>query len=297
MSTTHIKPSLRSALCAVTVSLAALTLGACDTVSSLNPFDRTERYKPEIKPEVPPDQAYNEGLARIANSDFKGAAEKFQEIDKQAPYSPAAKKAILMTAYSQYEAAEYVEAATTARRYVTLHPADPDAAYAQYILASSYFNQIPDVNRDQAQTERALVAFQELIDRYPNSEYVRDSREKINVAKDQLAGREMVVGKYYLDRRNYTGAINRYRDVVSKYQTTRHVEEALMRLTETYMALGVVNEAQTAAAVLGHNYPDSQWYKDAYVLLQSKGLEPREERGSWISQAFRGITRSVGLGG
>jgi len=164
-------------------------------------------------------------------------------------------------------------------------------------MASSYYNQIPDVTRDQEQTERAVVALQELIDRYPKSEYVADARYKIQVTKDQLAGKEMEVGRFYLQRRNYTAAINRFRDVVSKYQTTRHVEEALMRLSEAYMALGIVNEAQTAAAVLGHNFPGSQWYKDSYTLLRSGGLEPREDAGSWISRAFKGVTRTVGLGG
>jgi outer membrane protein assembly factor BamD len=162
-------------------------------------------------------------------------------------------------------------------------------------MAMSYYNQVPDVTRDQEQTERAVVALQELIDRYPKSEYVQDARHKIQVTRDQLAGKEMEVGRYYLQRRNYTAAINRFRDVVAKYQTTRHVEEALMRLAEAYMALGIVGEAQTAAAVLGHNFPDSQWYKDAFVLLQSGGLAPREDAGSWISRAFRGVTRTVGL--
>ena len=160
-----------------------------------------------------------------------------------------------MTAYSHFEGGNYRRRSTTSKRYLQLHPASKDAAYAQYMMAMSYYNQIPDVTRDQEQTERAVVALQELVDRYPKSEYVADARYKIQVAKDQLAGKEMEVGRYYLERRNYTAAINRFRDVVGKYQTTRHVEEALMRLTEAYMALGIVNEAQTAAAVLGHNFP------------------------------------------
>lgn len=287
--------SLRLALRIGAVALAATTLAGCDTLSSLNPFDRTERYKPEIIPEVPADRIYNDALARLANSDYEGAAKKFEEIDKQYPYSQWAKRSLVMTAYANFERGEYEGAITAARRYLTLHPAGEEAAYAQYLLASSYYNQVPDVSRDQAQTERAVAALQELIERYPNSEYVADARQKLLVVRDQLAGKDMAVGKYYLDRRNYTGAINRYRDVISKYQTTRHVEEALMRLTEAYMAMGVVNEAQTAAAVLGHNFPDSPWYRDAFKLLESGGLEPREDRGSWISQIFQGFTRTVGL--
>jgi outer membrane protein assembly factor BamD len=156
-------------------------------------------------------------------------------------------------------------------------------------MASSYYDQIPDITRDQEKSERAILALQELVERYPRSEYVADARKKIQVASDQLAGKELEVGRFYLQKRNYAGAINRFRTVVSRYQTTRHVEEALERLTEAYMAMGIVSEAQTAAAVLGHNFPDSPWYKDAYNLLSKGGVEPREDSGSWISKAFRGV--------
>jgi outer membrane protein assembly factor BamD len=135
----------------------------------------------------------------------------------------------------------------------------------------------------------------DLVRKWPSSEYAREAKDKIRVAQDQLAGKEMDVGRYYMQRRNWTGAINRYREVIVKYQTTRHVEEALSRLVEAYMGLGIVNEAQTAAAVLGHNFPDSQWYKDAFALLESGGLKPREDTGSWISRTFRGFSRTVGL--
>jgi outer membrane protein assembly factor BamD len=159
----------------------------------------------------------------------------------------------------------------------------------------SYFNQIPDVTRDQERTGRAILAMQALLERYPNSEYVEDTRAKLQFAYDQLAGKEMEVGRFYLERRNYSGAINRFRNVVAEYQTTRHVEEALARLTEAYLAMGITDEAQTAAAVLGHNFPDSPWYRDSYALLQSGGLEPRENTGSWISRAFTGFSRVVGF--
>jgi outer membrane protein assembly factor BamD len=285
----------RAARQAMALIACGVALAGCDTLSSLNPFDRSEKYKMEIVPEVPAEQIYNQGLARIQNKDFEGAAKKFSDLDKQYPYSEWSRKALIMTTYSNFEGAAYPEAVNNAKRYLQLHPASKDAAYAQYLLAMSYYNQIPDVTRDQEQTERAVVALQELIDRYPKSEYVRDARYKIQVTRDQLAAKEMEVGRYYLQRRNYTAAINRFRDVVAKYQNTRHVEEALMRLSEAYMALGIVGEAQTAAAVLGHNFPDSRWYKDSFVLLQSGGLAPREDTGSWISRAFRGVTRTVGL--
>jgi outer membrane protein assembly factor BamD len=202
---------------------------------------------------------------------------------------------LLMTAYAHFEGQNYEDAINASKRYLQLHPASTDAPYAQYIMAMSNYNQIPDVTRDQERALKALLALQELVDRYPKSEYVSDARKKIHVAKDQLAGKEMEVGRFYLQKRNYTAAINRFRDVVAKFQTTRHVEEALMRLTEAYMALGITGEAQTAAAVLGHNFPDSTWYRDAHVLLKSGGLEPREDAGSWISRSFRGLTRTVGI--
>jgi outer membrane protein assembly factor BamD len=289
--TLHSGESMRKGV--VLVLGVALLLGGCDTISSLNPFDKPEVYKPEVTEVVPADKLYNEGLARLQNGDSEGAAKKFDTIDKQAPFSPYAKKGLILAAYTNYQASKWEETITASKRFIAQNPASPDAAYAQYLMAMSYYNQIPDATRDQERTERAIAAFEELIARYPKSEYVLDSREKIIVARDQLAGKEMNVGRFYLEKRNYTGAVNRFRDVITKYQTTRHVEEALMRLTEAYMALGITNEAQTAAAVLGHNFPDSPWYKDAYVLLESGGLQPREDRGSYISRAFNGFSRAV----
>ena len=281
----------RAAVRALVVAACGLTLAGCDTLASLNPVDKSETYKPEIVAEVPAEQIYNDGLARLQNKDFPGAAKKFEDLDKQYPYSDWSRRALIMTAFANYEGKSYEDAISASRRYLQLHPASQDAAYAQYLLAMSHFNQIPDVTRDQEKSERALAALQELVDRYPKSQYATDAKERIQVAKDQIAGREMEVGRFYLSKRNYTGAINRFRTVVAQYQQTRHVEEALQRLTEAYMAMGIVAEAQTAAAVLGHNFPDSPWYKDAYTLLRSSGLEPRESGESWISRAFRGVPR------
>ena len=273
---------------------AAMLLGGCDTLSSLNPFDKPEVYKPDLTPPTPADKLYNEGLARLQNGDSEGAAKKFEDIDKSAPFSHYARKGLLMTAYTNFQASKWEEAITAGKRFIAQNPASPDAAYAQYIVAVSYYNQIPDATRDQEKTAQAIQALQELIARYPKSEYVLDAKEKLLVAMDQLAAKEMNVGRFYLQKRNYTAAVNRFREVIIKYQTTRHVEEALERLTEAYMAMGITSEAQTAAAVLGHNFPDSPWYKDAYALLQSGGLEPREDRGSYISRAFQGFSRTVG---
>ena len=277
------------------LAVVAGLLGGCESLSSMNPFDRTERYKTEITPDVPADKLYNEGLRRLQTGDNVGATRRFDDIDKQAPQSPYSRKGLLLSAYANFEASKWDDAIASSRRFLAQNPTGPDAAYAQYIMAMSYFNQIPDANRDQERTERALLAMQELLERFPTSEYVTDVREKVLVARDQLAAKEMNTGRFYLEKRNYTGAINRFRDVVSKYQTTRHVEEALSRLTEAYFAMGITNEAQTAAAVLGHNFPDSPWYKDAFTLLQSGGLAPREDTGSWISRTFRGFTRTIGL--
>jgi outer membrane protein assembly factor BamD len=239
-------------------------------------------------PDEPADKLYNEGLFLLNNKqDYKEAAKKFEEVDRQHPYSEWARKALIMSAYAYYEGREYEESINAAKRYVTLHPGSPDAAYAQFLIGSSYYDQIPDVSREQGRTEKALQALEEVSRKFPDTEYAASARKKIEVARDQLAGKEMETGRYYLKQRKLTAAINRFKTVVTQYQTTRHVEEALMRLAECYMALGIVPEAQTAAAVLGHNFPDSRWYKDAYTLVRSGGVEPREDQGSWMSKAFK----------
>jgi outer membrane protein assembly factor BamD len=191
-----------------------------------------------------------------------------------------------MSAFANYRRGRNDETIQAANRFLTLYPGSEDAAYAQYLIGASYFNQIPDVTRDQDATRRAMASLEEIVARYPDSEYAVDASRKLIVARDQLAGKEMQVGRYYLERREYIAAVNRFRAVVTDYQDTRHVEEALERLVEANLAMGLAGEAQTAAAVLGHNFPDSPWYQDAYKLLQSGGLEPREDRGSWLSQLF-----------
>ncbi|HEX4552508.1 MAG TPA: outer membrane protein assembly factor BamD [Xanthobacteraceae bacterium] len=244
--------------------------------------------KDPVLPDEPADRLYNEGVFLLnEKKDFKASAKKFEEVDRQHPYSEWARKSLVMSAFAYYEAGAYDESINAAKRYITLHPGSSDAAYAQYLIGASYFDQIPDVTRDQTRTERAISALEEVTRKFPNTEYSDSARKKIEVARDQLAAKEMNVGRWYQEKKDFTGAINRFKVVVTQYQRTRHVEEALARLTECYMTLGIVLEAQTAAAVLGHNFPDSTWYKDAYRLVKAGGLEPEENKGSWISKAFK----------
>jgi outer membrane protein assembly factor BamD len=267
----------------------ALPLAGCGTGGIWDKFTT----KDETYTEEPADKLYNEGLYLMnKGKDPKAASKKFEEVDRQHPYSDWARKSLLMSAYAFYEAGDYDSCIGSATRYVTLHPGSPDAAYAQYLIAASHYDQIPDISRDQGRTEKAIAALEEVVRKYPTSEYANSAKQKLEGARDQLAGKEMTVGRYYMDKRDFTAAINRYKTVVTRYQTTRHVEEALARLTEAYMAIGIVGEAQTAAAVLGHNFPDSKWYKDAYNLVKSGGLEPSENKGSYISRAFK----NFGLG-
>jgi outer membrane protein assembly factor BamD len=219
--------------------------------------------------------------------DTGDAGKKFEEINKQHPYSDYSRRSLMMSAYLNFRRAKYQEAVNDAQRFVTLYPTSPDAAYAQYLIGESYFRQNPDVTRDQDLSKKAIEAMNTVVTKYPDSEYVEDAQKKAQMATDQIAGKEMQVGRYYLERREYLAAVNRFKNVASNYQTTRHVEEALHRLTESYLALGIAPEAQTAAAVLGHNFPDSPWYQDSYALLNKGGLQPKENEGSWISRAFR----------
>jgi outer membrane protein assembly factor BamD len=267
----------------------AISLSGCGTGALWDKF----LAKDDTFVEEPADKLYNEGLYLMnQRKDPKAASKKFEEVDRQHPYSDWARKSLLMSAYAFYNAGDYDSCIGAATRYVTLHPGSADAAYAQYLIAASHYDQIPDTSRDQGRTEKAIAALEEVIRKYPTSEYANSAKAKLEGARDQLAGKEMVIGRGELDKRNYIGAINRFKTVVTQYQTTRHVEEALARLTEAYMAIGIVGEAQTAAAVLGHNFPDSRWYKDAYNLVKSGGLEPSENQGSYISRAFK----KLGLG-
>jgi outer membrane protein assembly factor BamD len=239
--------------------------------------------------ERPVEQIYADAWAQIAKSEWENAAKQFEEVDRQHPYSVWARRAMLMSAFCYYQANKYSDAVSTADQYISLHPGSHEVAYAFYLKAISLYEQIVDVNRDQANTAGALVALQDVVQRFPDTEYARDATLKIDLTQDHLAGKEMAVGRYYLTRGDYIGAINRFRVVIQQYQTTPQIAEALERLTEAYYSLGLDNEAQTAAAVLGANYPGSEWYVDSYNILKKRNLAPVEDKNSWISKAFHRV--------
>ena len=274
----------RLPMLALPVVLAPLVLSGC-----MGFGEKDLDLSTYVEETDPADKLYNEGLANMNAGRMNEAIRKFESVDRQHPYSEFARKSMVMGAFANYRQGNYEEAIGSAKRYIGLYPTSPDAAYAQYIIGLSYYRQIRDVTQDQKEARRTVEAMDELVQRWPESEYVEDAKAKMRFARDQLAGKEMQVGRYYLERREYIAAMKRFRVVVENYSNTRHVEEALARLVEGYYAMGLASEAQTAAAVLGHNYPDSQWYKDSYALLQKGGLEPRENTGSWISKASRTI--------
>jgi outer membrane protein assembly factor BamD len=240
----------------------------------------------------PPDVLYNQGLANIKAGNMSEAARKFDAVDAQHPFSEWSRKSLVMSTFTKYRLGRYADAISTGNRYLNLYPKSEDAAYAQYLVGLSYWKQISNVTQDQKNSVKTIESMQRVVNDFPDSEYVDDAQAKIRFARDQLAGKEMQVGRYYLERKEYLASIQRFRNVVEQYPNTNQIEEALARLVEAYYAMGVVQEAQTAAAVLGHNYPDSQWYADSYKLLQRGGLEPRENSGSWIARAGRQLIGS-----
>lgn len=266
-------------LCAV---LSVLALSGC----SLFEGSKNDKPKDAQYQERPIDQIYSDAWKKVRGGSWEDAAKQFAEVERQHPYSIWARRASLMSAFCYYQANKYTDAISAADQYISLHPGSKEVAYAFYLKAVSLYEQIVDVGRDQSNTEAALVALQDVVQRFPDSEYARDATLKIDLTLDHLAGKEMEVGRYYLRQGDYIGAINRFRVVVEQYQKTAQIAEALERLTEAYYALGINKEAQTAAAVLGANYPGSPWYEDAYNLLKGHNLKPEEDKGSWISRAF-----------
>jgi len=243
----------------------------------------------EVAPYVerPVEQLYNIAADTLATGeDYELAGQQFEEVERQHPYSVWASKAQLMAAYSYYLANQYDAAVNGLDRFVALHPGSPDVAYALYLKGLCYYERISDVHRDQKMTQDALSALGEVVRRFPDSQYARDARLKVDLANDHLAGKEMTIGRYYLQRKNYLAALNRFQAVVRDFQTTTHVPEALHRLVEVNLALGIDQEAQATGAVLGYNFPGSDWYLDSYALLTGEDLRPEAQEDSWIGSVW-----------
>jgi outer membrane protein assembly factor BamD len=269
---------LRTALFGALVIGSLLAVAGCSGSGADLPYE-----------ERPVEQIYNKAMDLLADGSYQKAAAEFDEVERQHPYSVWARRATLMSAYAHYKVNEYDDAVLTAQRYISLHPGSKEVAYAYYLVALCYYEQISDVGRDQQMTQNALASLTAVIQRFPQSEYARDARLKFDLTRDHLAGKEMEVGRYYLKKHDYIAAINRFRIVIENYQTTTHTPEALHRLVEAYLSLGIKPEAQTAAAILGYNYPGSDWYQDSYALLAGQGLKPEENKDSWISKAWHTV--------
>ena len=253
----------------VVTLLAILLVGACSSGG-----------EEEVYVEGKVEDLYNTAVNSLEAGDYKDAATQFDEVERQHPYSVWAVKAQLMAAFSNYQANQYDEAVIGLDRFIRLHPGNRDIAYAYYLKALSYYERISDVARDQLITEQALKSLREIVRRFPDSKYARDAKLKIDLTRDHLAGKQMEIGRFYLRRDHHLAAINRFRKVIEEYQPTTHVPEALHRLVEAYTALGVMEEARKVAAVLGHNYPGSEWYLDSYALAAGSDLrEKPDERG------------------
>jgi outer membrane protein assembly factor BamD len=246
----------------------------------------SDAAKKALNPD-PPAKMYADADAMLTARRFEDAAEKFEALDRDHPYSPEARRAMVMAAFAYYKAGKGPEAIAAARRYTTVHPGTRDAALAHHVIASAYFDDIKDPSHDQTAARRALAELKIIVSRFPDSPYARQADNRIRIAEDSIAASEMVIGRYYLKRNNHIAAINRFKVVVAEYQTTQHVEEALFRLAEANLALGIRPEAQASIAVLGHNYPQSRWYQDGFALLQRDGLRPEANSGSWIAQQWR----------
>ena len=246
------------------------------------PSDRSQSLET-----FPPDLIYERGEFELNRNRPADAAYYFSEVERLYPYSTWAKRALIMQAYSFHQGRKYPDSRAAAQRYIDFYPADEDAAYAQYLLALSYYDQIDEVGRDQGLTFEALQALRTVIEQYPDSEYASAAVLKFDLAFDHLAGKEMEVGRYYLRHQHYSAAVNRFRAVVENFQTTTHTPEALFRLIEAFLSLGLTDEAQTAGAILGHNYQSTDWYEDGYKLLTSRGLKPRAKGDNWLAQIYR----------
>ncbi|QPH55076.1 outer membrane protein assembly factor BamD [Pontivivens ytuae] len=264
------------------ILLAAISLSACGLFRGDN--DETANLEARSAQEI-----FELAEDQLQRGQPRTAAATFSEIERLYPYSQWAKRALIMSSFSYYEATDFVEARSAAERYISFYPADPEAAYAQYLIAQSWYDQITDVGRDQSNTLEALQALRVLIERYPGTEYAREGELQFDLALDHLAGKEMEIGRYYLKRGHYIAALRRFQAVVDEYQTTSHTPEALHRMVESYLALGFDDEALKAASILGYNFPGSDWYEDSYALIQSNGLDNASPDGTTAGRLWRQI--------
>ncbi len=274
-----------------------VSLGACDTLDSINPWNgKADSLTPkEDASTVPVEELYNRGVDALSSQRYKVAATQFDNVEQNYPYSSWAINAQLMQGYAEYLQQHYTDAIGTLDRFIQLHPAHRDIAYAYYLRALCYYEQIADIQRDQKGTQEAMGALQEVVNRFPDSSYGRDARLKIDLGRDHLAGKEMEVGRWYEDQHLYQSAIGRFQRVIDDFQTTNHVPEALHRLTEIYLKLGLVDQARKTAAVLGHNYPGSPWYEDSYNQLAADGAVPGAPTGEAEQTTRPGfLARTVG---
>ena len=256
---------------------------ACVWLSGCSSTDKNKET------EKPVEEIYNTAAKQLEDGDYKASAKNFEEVERQYPYSQWATRAQLMAAYAQFQAQDFDSAITTLDRFIQLHPGNADVAYAYYLRALGYYQRITDVARDQTFTREAEKALQDVTSRFPDSPYSRDAVAKLALVQDQLAGAEMEVGRYYLKQKIYNAALSRFQNVVEKYQTTSHTPEALHRMVECYLALGIKPEAQATAAVLGHNFPGSPWYQYSYNLLGGVNLTPATTQQSWIGRIWRKV--------
>jgi outer membrane protein assembly factor BamD len=240
--------------------------------------------KDEVYIEKPVDDLYNKAMDAMVDERYSNAAKTFDQVESQHPYSVWATKSQLMEIYAHYEDGKYDDAIIAADRFIQLHPGHRDVAYAYYLKAICYYMQIVDVGRDQKLTELALKSLDDVVRRFPDSKYARDAKLKLDFTRDHLAGKEMEIGRYYLNRQEYLAAMNRFKRVIDNYQTTTHVPEALERLVECDLALGLTKEAKENAAVLGYNYPGSHWYGDAYALVAGGAAAPMTASEGWFSR-------------
>jgi len=268
----------------IVIAALALSVGGCAHFKKKNKTDLSYVERPV-------DLLYSTGADQLDRRNWNAAVDYFREVERQHPYSEWSRRAILMTAFAHYESGQYAEAVGDADRFISLYPGNASAAYAYYLKGVCYFEQIIDVGRDQAATEQTLAGLREVVRRFPHSEYAADSRLKIDMVNDQLAGKEMTIGRFYERGGQPIAALGRFKNVIDRYQTTSHTPEALYRLVELDLTLGLMQEAQRNAAVLGANFPGDRWYLDAYRLMTNKGLKPSQE-----PKAKKSLPEQFGIG-